>query len=172
MIPRIVSIDNNRQRKILGEIHNVPMKLYPNLYLMFAKIFGKFFLLFEQLISCSLQDDMIEIMLQIQYHFIHVNASCNGSSQREGYVEGEYMDAGGICQFYKTSNVFTKDVFEIVTHRQKKSRVEKNGVNHGLKTLTNENKDDIIGKRGVLNVFYQIKINSTSKYLIFIKSSR
>ena len=51
------------------------MKLYPNLYLLFAKIFEKFI---EQVIPGSLQNHAIEILFQIQYYSFQANANCNG----------------------------------------------------------------------------------------------
>ena len=124
MIPTL-SIDNNRQRKILRGINSSPMKLFQNLYLMFGKIFDKFIPLFEQVISCLLQNDTIEKILQIQDYFLHVIASYNGPFHRERYVEGEYIDAGCVC-FYKTPNVFTKDILTHFVSREKTIRKECN----------------------------------------------
>ena len=154
------SIDNNVQSKISGAISNSPVKLYPNLYLLFAKVFEKFISLFEQVIPCSLQNHTIEILFQIQYYSIQANANYNCPFHGKEYVDGEYIDAGGIDHFYKIPNASTRDIFEIATYREKKSRVEiekgtcivfENNidrVNHRLKTvqLTDENNDGIIGK--------------------------
>ena len=148
---------NNKQSEILGEINNLPMKLYPNLFLIMAQIFDKFIPLFEQVIPCSVHNCITQVIFQIQYYFVDVNTSYGGSLHGAGYVEGEYIDGGGIHVFYKTLNVFTQDVYEIMTDPGKKSQIkikqgrciifENSGVNHGLKTLTDKNKDDSIGKR-------------------------
>ena len=144
--------DNSRQSKIFAKITNLPTKLHLNLHLTF-----------EQVMPCSFQNGTIEIIFQIQHYSIHASANYNGLSHREGYVEGDYIDDGDIYDCCKAPNVFTKEVFETVTYRGKKSRVEtkqgtcivfeNNRSNHGLKKLTDQNKDDIIDKRGVLNLF-------------------
>ena len=114
----------------------------------------------------------IGIILQIQYYSIYANASYTGASHREGYVEGAYID-GDSYYFYETPIVSTKAIFEIVTYRGKKTRVEikqgtcivfeNNTVHYRLKALTDENKDDIIVKSGVLRFFLpKVKIICTS----------
>ena len=113
MIPTRVEINDKGKSKILYDINNLPMKLYPSLYNILSKIFDQFIPLFEQLLSCYLKNCIIDVIFQIQYYFIHPNTSYNGPYHREGFKIGEYIDAGGIYYFYKTPNVFTKDIFEI-----------------------------------------------------------
>ena len=174
MIPTLVMINDKKESKILHDINNLPMKLYPNFYNILSKIFDQFIPLFEQLLSCYLKNCIIDVIFQIQYYFIHPNTSYDGLYHREGYKDGEYIDAGGIYYFYKTPNVFKQDIFEIESTKGSRANnqveikqgtcivFENNIINHRLKTLVNENKNGIIGKRGVLNFFLpKIKINST-----------
>ena len=152
------------------------MKLYPNSYLTFAKIFDEFITSRKQVIPCSLQNGTNEIIFQIECYSVHANASYNGLFHTQGYVEREYIDSGGIYYFIK------HPMFKIERYRRKKRRVaigikqgtctcivfENNGVNSGLKTMTDENKDGIGDKRGVLTCFLQtVKINSTNDAINF-----
>ena len=68
---------------------------------------------------------------------------------------------------------YLQEIFEIVTYRGKKSRVEikpgtcivfkSNRANHGLETVTDPKKNDIIDKRDVLNLFpANVKLHTTS----------
>ena len=178
MIPTLVKINDKGKSKILHDINNLPMKLYHNLYNILSKILNQFIPLFEQLLSCYFKNCVIDVIFQIQYYFIHPNTIYNGPFHREGYKTGEYIDAGGIYYFYKTPNVFKKDIFEIESKNGSQLQggnnnqveikqgtcivFENNIINHRLKTLVNDNQDGIIGKRGVLNFFLpKVKINST-----------
>ena len=118
LIPALFKIDDQGKVEIISEINNLPSYQYgKTLYPLIASLFEKMIHSLEWILDdVKLQNKTIQVIVDIKrYQLLGGNISYRGVLHREGYREGEDIEAVGIYYFDITKNGFECDEFELHT---------------------------------------------------------